>query len=130
MERILIPIFIGIFLDWIGNFLLLKQLFKPVKPIKIGFIKIQGIVPKRIKEIHKAVIEIAEETLPWYLKLPVIREKVVSDIMENYKKRLTAEKMEKFIFGRSREIRLAEVRTLPITFILAVIIAYLLSFIW
>ncbi|MCK8817117.1 DUF445 family protein [Natroniella sulfidigena] len=56
---------IGAVIGWVTNLLAIKLIFKPYDPVEIpvlGF-KIQGLLPKRSKELAKRVGEIVEEEL-------------------------------------------------------------------
>ncbi|OCL27539.1 hypothetical protein U472_02950 [Orenia metallireducens] len=56
---------IGALIGWITNYLAIKLLFKPYKPVKIPLLnfELQGILPKRRKELAKKVGEIVEQDL-------------------------------------------------------------------
>lgn len=47
---ITIPL-IGAFIGWITNLIAVKMLFRPRNPINLGICKIQGVFPKRQKEV-------------------------------------------------------------------------------
>lgn len=47
--------FIAATIGWFTNYIAVKMLFHPRKPIKIGFITLHGIFPKRQIEIAKSV---------------------------------------------------------------------------
>jgi uncharacterized membrane protein YheB (UPF0754 family) len=55
--------FVGAAIGWFTNFVAVKMLFKPLKPIKILGIEVQGLIPKRKYEIAKSVGEIVEKEL-------------------------------------------------------------------
>ena len=50
----LLPI-IAATIGWFTNFIAVKMLFHPRKPLKIGFITMHGIFPKRQLEIANSV---------------------------------------------------------------------------
>lgn len=54
---------VGAMIGWITNILAIKLLFRPIKPINILGIKIQGLIPKRKYEIAKNIGEIVENEL-------------------------------------------------------------------
>lgn len=47
--------FIAATIGWFTNYIAVKMLFHPRKPIKIGFITLHGIFPKRQEDIAKSV---------------------------------------------------------------------------
>ncbi|WP_129596003.1 DUF445 domain-containing protein [Anaerophilus nitritogenes] len=56
---------VGALIGWITNVLAIKFIFRPLYPIEIPFlnIKIQGLIPKRKKELAKSVGEVVENEL-------------------------------------------------------------------
>lgn len=61
--RMLFLAFVGAAIGWFTNFVAVKMLFKPLKPVKIFGFTIQGLIPKRKYEIAKSVGEIVESEL-------------------------------------------------------------------
>lgn len=61
--KLLLTVFIGIFIGWITNYIAIKLLFRPYKEINFLFFKIQGLIPKRKNEIGKGIAEIVEKEL-------------------------------------------------------------------
>jgi uncharacterized membrane protein YheB (UPF0754 family) len=45
--RLLILPFAGLFIGWITNYLAIKMLFHPRKPVNLGLFTLQGVFPKR-----------------------------------------------------------------------------------
>lgn len=94
---ILIPI-ISALIGWFTNFIAIKSLFKPYKPVNILGLKFQGLIPKRqkilSKKISKIIIQylISNEDLIFNLndkeqlekiknKLsPILLEKIISEV--------------------------------------------------
>ncbi|MGL4977171.1 MAG: DUF445 domain-containing protein [Cetobacterium sp.] len=56
-------IVIGSMIGWITNYIAIKMLFRPYKEIKIGFLKIQGLIPKRRREIGISLAETIQSEL-------------------------------------------------------------------
>lgn len=54
---------IGAVIGWITNYLAIKFLFRPIEEVDILGIKIQGLIPKRKREIALIIGEIVEEEL-------------------------------------------------------------------
>ncbi|MCH1429319.1 MAG: DUF445 family protein [Chlamydiales bacterium] len=61
-EYLLIPIVTAL-IGWGTNVIAVKMLFHPRKAINLGFIKIQGVVPKRHDALAKSISEIFEKEL-------------------------------------------------------------------
>ncbi len=55
--------FISALIGWFTNYLAIKMLFHPRKEINLGFVKLQGIFPKRQEKLAEQVGEIVEEEL-------------------------------------------------------------------
>ncbi len=77
---VLVLALIGALIGWVTNMLAIKLLFKPILPINILGIKIQGLIPKRREEIAKNIGQVVEDELL-----------CVNDIMDNV---LTEENIE------------------------------------
>lgn len=63
--KLIILAIIGGIIGWITNLLAIKMLFRPFNPINIPLIniKVQGLIPKRKKEIAKSIGETIETEL-------------------------------------------------------------------
>lgn len=55
--------FISALIGWFTNYLAIKMLFHPRKKINLGFMKLQGIFPKRQEKLAEQVGQIVEEEL-------------------------------------------------------------------
>ncbi|ABB14656.1 DUF445 domain-containing protein [Carboxydothermus hydrogenoformans] len=63
ISELILPPLIGGFIGWLTNYLAILMLFRPYRPLKIGFLTFQGVIPKRHWEIAKALGELVEEQL-------------------------------------------------------------------
>lgn len=61
--KYLIPPVAGAFIGWLTNWIAIKLLFRPHNPIKFFGLKVQGIIPKRRKEIAKGIAKTIEAEL-------------------------------------------------------------------
>lgn len=77
--KCLLLILIGAMIGWITNFIAIKMLFKPYKEVNLIFFKIQGVLPKRKKEIGKTIAEIVDNEL---ISTKDIISKISSEDME------------------------------------------------
>lgn len=106
MEWHLIAIGAGI--GYLTNHLALKMLFLPRQPIKIGRFTIQGLFPKKWPTMIGETLEGIQEVLPWYIKMPLIRQKIGHDIRQNLEE-YDASKLEKTVYSEGLgEIRIIE----------------------
>lgn len=62
LKYLLIP-FVSAFIGWLTNWIAIKMLFHPKKPIKIGFIVLHGIFHRRQKDIAHKLGETIEKKL-------------------------------------------------------------------
>lgn len=61
--KYLIPPVAGAFIGWLTNWIAIKLLFRPHTPIKFFGMKVQGIIPKRRKEIARGIAKTIEAEL-------------------------------------------------------------------
>jgi uncharacterized membrane protein YheB (UPF0754 family) len=63
--QIIVMVLIGAMIGWMTNVVAIKLLFRPIKPIKLFLlpITIQGLMPKRQKDIAKSIGETVENEL-------------------------------------------------------------------
>jgi len=99
IKLILIPI-IGFIIGLTTNYIAIKMLFFPKKPI-LGF---QGILPKRKPDLAKKISEVSPELMPLTLqkieKIPKIGPKIMQAFkhaIENQVNSLSTEQLEKII---------------------------------
>jgi uncharacterized membrane protein YheB (UPF0754 family) len=61
---VIMPV-IGAVIGWITNVLAICMLFRPYRPIRIGSVSLQGLLPRRQKELAKVVGEtVSQQLLP------------------------------------------------------------------
>jgi uncharacterized membrane protein YheB (UPF0754 family) len=53
-------VFIGGFIGWVTNKIAIKMLFRPIKPIRLGVMTLQGVLPKRKNQIAVSIGETVE----------------------------------------------------------------------
>ncbi len=65
MMKILFLGSIGAVIGWVTNILAIKLIFRPIRPINIPVVnfKIEGLIPKRRKEIAKSIGDVVEQEL-------------------------------------------------------------------
>ena len=69
---------IGAFIGWMTNVFAIKLMFRPINPIKFPFVKykLQGLIPKRKRDIAKSIGETVENEL---LSIEEIIDKMIED---------------------------------------------------
>lgn len=53
-------VFIGGFIGWVTNKIAIKMLFRPIKPLRLGIMTLQGVLPKRKSQIAVSIGETVE----------------------------------------------------------------------
>lgn len=82
---ILIPL-IAALIGWITNYIAIRMLFRPRRPIPLGLFTLYGLVPKRQKEIARSVGEavardlISHDDVTRVLKTPETKSKIRDEI--------------------------------------------------
>jgi len=61
--RLVLLVGIGGVIGWITNFIAIRMLFRPYNPMGIGFLKIQGLIPKRRVELARSIGQVVEKEL-------------------------------------------------------------------
>jgi len=86
---------IGAFIGYITNVFAIKMLFWPRQPVKLVFFELQGLLPKRHREIASSIGELIEEQLLSiddlidYVDTPELRQRIVTEIVQVLKQRLS-----------------------------------------
>lgn len=53
-------VFVGGFIGWVTNKIAIKMLFRPIKPIRLGIMTLQGVLPKRKTQIAVSIGDTVE----------------------------------------------------------------------
>ena len=94
MQLLAIPL-IGAFIGYITNVFAIKMLFWPRQPVKLVLFELQGLLPKRHREIASSIGELIEEQLLSiddlidYVDTPELRQRIVTEIVQVLKQRLS-----------------------------------------
>ena len=91
MKNLLFMVIVGTFIGWVTNYIAIKLLFRPYNEINILGFKLQGVIPKRRKElaenigktINSELISIKDITNTIdSMELEIEIDKIVGDIVE------------------------------------------------
>ena len=88
---LLLPI-AGLIIGWLTNYLAIKMLFHPKKPLKLGLITLQGVFPKRQKALGEKLGEVVSKEL---VSTDDILDKVTDQAKGDDMKKVLEEKVEK-----------------------------------
>lgn len=61
--RLLLPPLIGCVIGWLTNYVAIKLLFRPHAPVEVLGYRLQGLIPKRRKEIARSIANSIEREL-------------------------------------------------------------------
>jgi uncharacterized membrane protein YheB (UPF0754 family) len=99
--KLLLPPFVGAVIGWTTNYVAIKLLFRPHRPVEVFGYRFQGLIPKRRKEIARSIARAIEKELlssediagvltniEWKKEV----EQVLEDLVEH---RLSSEKLRK-----------------------------------
>jgi uncharacterized membrane protein YheB (UPF0754 family) len=99
--RYILPPLVGALIGWLTNYVAIKLLFRPHRPFNLLGLKIQGLIPKRRKEIARGMAKSIErellsakdlgtalDTIDWKEEV----EKTVEEVVEH---RLTQSRLKK-----------------------------------
>jgi uncharacterized membrane protein YheB (UPF0754 family) len=77
--------FIGALIGWLTNYIAIKMLFHPRREVKIFFIPVQGVFPKRQKDFARKLGQIVSEELVSVEDLTAhLKEKATSEAILNH----------------------------------------------
>ena len=86
-------------IGWLTNYVAIKMLFHPRHPVKLGFLTLQGLFPKRKHEIAKKLGEIVANDL---VSVDDLTSRLKSDENQALIRQLLDEKLEQFLQTRFR----------------------------
>lgn len=93
MQLFAIPV-IGALIGYITNVFAIKMLFRPQQPLRLAFFELQGLLPKRQREIASSIGELIEERLLSLDDLfdsvdtPEMRRRILTEVVQALKVRL------------------------------------------
>lgn len=96
-------VFIGVIIGWFTNYLAIKLLFRPYKEINFIFFKLQGLIPKRRKEISLNIADVVEKELISVDDIAQKIEKMEVDegIIDELLDKIIGEKLQKNILEKN-----------------------------
>ena len=112
--KYMLPPFVGAFVGWITNYVAIKMLFRPHTPVNILGFTLQGLFPKRRKEIARSIARAIEKEL--------VTSKDISSILDGIDWKAEIENaVEEIIEHRFRPSRMQKI---PIINLLSENLAY------
>lgn len=86
--------FIAALIGWFTNFIAVKMLFHPRKPIQLGLFTLQGIFPKRQKELATKIGQLVANEL---LSLSDIKDKIIGAEMNDQARSVVNNHLDKHL---------------------------------
>lgn len=99
--KLILIVGIGAGIGWITNYVAIKMLFRPYKEVNFLFFKIQGLIPKRKKEIGENIANIIQNEIVSLKDIVLSLDKEnIENKMENIIDGILEEKLEKEICSK------------------------------
>ncbi len=90
-------IFIGGFIGWVTNKIAIKMLFRPIRPVRILFFRLQGVLPKRKEQIASSIGETVEAQF-------VNKEELLEGLLDEETKKSILKQIRKLLVEKIKEV--------------------------
>jgi len=90
-------IFIGGFIGWVTNKIAIKMLFRPIRPVRILFFRLQGVLPKRKEQIANSIGETVEAQF-------VNKEELLQGLLDEETKKSILKQIRKLLVEKIKEV--------------------------
>jgi uncharacterized membrane protein YheB (UPF0754 family) len=90
-------VFIGGFIGWVTNKIAIKMLFRPIKPIRLGFMTLQGVLPKRKNQIAVSIGETVEAQF-------VNKEELLQSFLDADTKQSVLSSIQRILVAKIKEV--------------------------
>ena len=90
-------IFIGGFIGWVTNKIAIKMLFRPIRPVRILFFRLQGVLPKRKEQIATSIGETVEAQF-------VNKEELLQGLLDEETKKSILKQIRKLLVEKIKEV--------------------------
>jgi uncharacterized membrane protein YheB (UPF0754 family) len=90
-------VFIGGFIGWVTNKIAIKMLFRPIKPIRLGFMTLQGVLPKRKTQIARSIGETVEAQF-------VNKEELLQSLLDEQTKQSILSSIQRILVAKIKEV--------------------------
>jgi len=90
-------IFIGGFIGWVTNKIAIKMLFRPIRPVRILFFRLQGVLPKRKEQIASSIGETVEAQF-------VNKEELLEGLLDEETKKSILKQIRKLLVKKIKEV--------------------------
>jgi uncharacterized membrane protein YheB (UPF0754 family) len=90
-------VFIGGFIGWVTNKIAIKMLFRPIKPIRLGVMTLQGVLPKRKNQIAVSIGETVEAQF-------VNKEELLQSLLDEQTKQSILTSIQRILVAKIKEV--------------------------
>jgi uncharacterized membrane protein YheB (UPF0754 family) len=90
-------VFIGGFIGWVTNKIAIKMLFRPIKPIRLGFMTLQGVLPKRKNQIAVSIGETVEAQF-------INKEELLQSLLDEQTKQSILTSIQRILVAKIKEV--------------------------
>jgi uncharacterized membrane protein YheB (UPF0754 family) len=90
-------IFIGGFIGWVTNKIAIKMLFRPIRPVRLLFFQLQGVLPKRKEQIATSIGETVEAQF-------VNKEELLEGLLDEETKKSILKQIRKLLVEKIKEV--------------------------
>jgi len=90
-------VFIGGFIGWVTNKIAIKMLFRPIKPIRLGVMTLQGVLPKRKTQIARSIGETVEAQF-------VNKEELLQSLLDEQTKQSILSSIQRILVAKIKEV--------------------------
>jgi uncharacterized membrane protein YheB (UPF0754 family) len=90
-------VFIGGFIGWFTNKIAIKMLFRPIKPIRLGVMTLQGVLPKRKNQIAVSIGETVEAQF-------VNKEELLQSLLDEQTKHSILASIQRILVAKIKEV--------------------------
>jgi uncharacterized membrane protein YheB (UPF0754 family) len=90
-------VFIGGFIGWVTNKIAIKMLFRPIKPIRLGVMTLQGVLPKRKNQIAVSIGETVEAQF-------INKEELLQSLLDEQTKQSILTSIQRILVAKIKEV--------------------------
>jgi uncharacterized membrane protein YheB (UPF0754 family) len=95
--QLLLFVFIGGFIGWVTNKIAIKMLFRPIRPVRLLFFTLQGVLPKRKEQIAISIGETVEAQF-------VNKEELLESLLDEQTKKSILKQIRKLLVEKIQEV--------------------------
>jgi uncharacterized membrane protein YheB (UPF0754 family) len=95
--QLLLFVFIGGFIGWVTNKIAIKMLFRPIRPVRVLFFTLQGVLPKRKEQIAISIGETVEAQF-------VNKEELLESLLDEQTKKSILKQIRKLLVEKIQEV--------------------------